>query len=90
MIRRRAEVFGRVQGVGFRYFCLEEAERRGLKGWVRNRPDGAVELEAEGGEAAVEEFLGTVRRGFPGARVERMETGEARVRSDEDGFQISH
>ena len=43
-----AIVRGRVQGVGFRYWVLEQARAQGLKGWVRNCPDGTVEVEAEG------------------------------------------
>jgi acylphosphatase len=45
-----AVVLGRVQGVGFRCWLLEEARRLGLTGWVRNQRDGGVEIEAEGDE----------------------------------------
>jgi acylphosphatase len=62
-------VRGRVQGVGFRYFVHQRAESLGLAGWVRNRPDGALELEAEGARAALEALLEAVRRGPGGARV---------------------
>ena len=63
-------VRGRVQGVGFRYFVLKRARERGLKGQVRNRPDGAVEAEAEGARAALESWLEQLRQGPTGARVE--------------------
>jgi acylphosphatase len=66
----RAE--GRVQGVGFRYSCLNEARRRGLQGWVRNTPEGAVEVWAEGPRKPLEGFLQWLRRGPPGARVDRF------------------
>jgi acylphosphatase len=89
MIRRRAVAVGRVQGVGFRYFCLEAAEKRGLRGWVRNRPDGAVELEAEGPDDAVAEFLQAVRRAFPGARVDRLDVSDVPA-TGEEGFDIRH
>ncbi len=66
--------FGRVQGVGFRFFVLDEAERLGLVGWVRNRPDGhSVELWAEGERAHLERLIERVRVGPPGAWVERVE-----------------
>jgi acylphosphatase len=63
------EVGGRVQGVGFRWFIREEARRLGLAGWVRNRPDGSVELAARGEAASVERFARSARAGPPGARV---------------------
>jgi acylphosphatase len=56
-IRVRAVVRGRVQGVWFRDSCRREAVRHGVSGWVRNRGDGAVELEAEGERAAVDALL---------------------------------
>jgi len=67
-------VYGRVQGVGFRFFVVDEAERLGLVGWVRNRPDGrSVELWAEGSRTALERLVERVRVGPPGAWVERVE-----------------
>ncbi|MCS7255300.1 MAG: acylphosphatase [Thermomicrobium sp.] len=66
--------YGRVQGVGFRFFVVDEAERLGLVGWVRNRPDGrSVELWAEGPRAALERLVERVRVGPPGAWVERVD-----------------
>lgn len=56
-------VHGRVQGVGFRYFVVREAQQLGLTGWVRNRPDGTVETEAVGDEATLERFVAAVRKG---------------------------
>lgn len=67
-------VYGRVQGVGFRFFVVDEAEQLGLVGWVRNRPDGrSVELWAEGPRSALERLQDRVRVGPPGAWVERVE-----------------
>lgn len=67
--RRRVEVTGFVQGVFFRETCRREAVRRGVTGWVRNRPDGAVEAVFEGPPAAVEEMVGWARRGPAQAQV---------------------
>jgi len=62
-----AIVEGRVQGVGFRAFTQRTAIIHGLKGWVRNRWDGSVELVAEGKYSDLEKFLITIKRGpFPG------------------------
>ena len=60
----RYRVFGRVQGVGFRYFALRQAELLGVTGFARNHPDGSVEVVAEGPEeslAALEEQLASRR-----------------------------
>ena len=67
--RLKAEIVGDVQGVGFRYFAQSHARRLGLEGYVRNRYDGAVEVEAEGGADALERFLDLLRRGPRMARV---------------------
>ncbi|MGH7730988.1 MAG: acylphosphatase [Candidatus Eiseniibacteriota bacterium] len=66
-------VRGRVQGVGFRYFVQRRADSMGIDGWVRNRPDGAVEMEAEGPKAELECLVGAVSRGPSGARVTAVE-----------------
>jgi acylphosphatase len=66
-------VTGRVQGVGFRWFVRERAHALGLSGWVKNRPDGSVELLVSGDLGASEQFLAAVRRGPPHARVDAIE-----------------
>ena len=69
MIARRAIVSGHVQGVGFRFFAERAARRAGVRGWVRNLPDGRVETVAEGEEAAVKRYLEEIRKGPLGGRV---------------------
>src|SRR5690242_14922749 len=66
---RHLRVYGRVQGVGFRAYCEDLAQARGLGGWVRNRRDGGVELLVYGPTAKVTEMIEACRRGPPGARV---------------------
>ena len=61
---------GRVQNIGFRAFVLQAADRLGLSGWVRNLPDGRVELEAEGEDQDVDALVALARRGPRMARVE--------------------
>ena len=66
---RRFLVTGRVQGVGFRFFVEAEARHEGLRGWVRNLPDGRVEAFAEGEADAVERLERKIRRGPSTSRV---------------------
>jgi len=63
---------GRVQGVGFRWFVRERARRLDLAGWVLNRPDGAVEVVAEGPSDAISALRAAVNDGPPGARVDSI------------------
>ncbi|HEX5092815.1 MAG TPA: acylphosphatase [Burkholderiales bacterium] len=62
-------ISGRVQGVGFREAMCVEAERLGVRGWVRNRADGSVEALVQGPDAAVKAMLAWADRGPPTARV---------------------
>ena len=71
-MRVRLVVSGRVQGVGFRWFVREAARQHRLAGWVRNRPDGSVELEASGDDGAFRQFVEEIREGPPGARVDEI------------------
>jgi acylphosphatase len=65
-------VSGRVQGVGFRYFALHRARDRGVSGWVKNRYDGKVEVEAEGARAPLELFLADIRKGPSSSHVSHV------------------
>jgi acylphosphatase len=53
---------GRVQGVGYRYYCMETARSLGLKGWVMNRNDGSVEMEVTGGQEIIKKFIEEITR----------------------------
>jgi acylphosphatase len=70
IVARRLVIFGRVQGVGFRWFAIERASLEGITGWVRNLPDGEVEVVAEGEAEAMERFERSVRQGPGHARVD--------------------
>jgi len=63
------QVRGRVQGVGFRWFVREAAHRLGLTGWVRNLPDGSVEVVAEGDDVSIASFRASLLEGPSGAAV---------------------
>jgi len=71
--RVRLLIEGRVQGVFFRASAVEQATRLGVKGWVRNRRDGSVELLAEGEDAAVGALVSWCHHGPPHARVDRVQ-----------------
>lgn len=68
----RVRMEGRVQGVWFRAWTVQEATRRGLAGWVRNRRDGAVEAVFAGAQTAVEDMIAACRRGPPAAEVTEL------------------
>ncbi len=61
-----------MQGVGFRWFVVDRARRLGLSGWVRNRPDGKVEIAASGNSPALAQLEAAVRAGPPGAHVQNV------------------
>jgi acylphosphatase len=74
-----AVIEGRVQAVGFRYWTAREAQALSLRGWVRNRRDGTVEVLFAGSETAVDAMLDACREGPPAARVAhvRVQPAEA-------------
>ncbi len=74
--RVRVRVWGRVQGVWFRAWTRQEAQALGLRGWVRNEPDGAVAAVIAGPEAAVAAMLAALRRGPEQARVAGVDVAE--------------
>jgi acylphosphatase len=68
-VRARIVVAGRVQGVGYRAFCVRVATQRRLSGGVKNLEDGRVELEVEGSRDLILALLGDLKTGPPAARV---------------------
>jgi len=83
----RYRVNGRVQGVGYRYFVLREAEALGIAGFARNLPDGSVEVVAEGADDALKRFEERLRQGPAFATVSGVERAESAPRGDA-GFHI--
>jgi acylphosphatase len=87
LLRRRVIVHGRVQGVFFRAATRARAQDLGVRGWVRNRPDGSVEAVFEGSTGAVEAMLLFAHHGPESARVESVEEYPEEPRG-ETGFRI--
>jgi acylphosphatase len=89
-IRVRLRVYGSVQGVYFRATMREVARYYGVKGWVRNVPDGSVEAVLEGPRKAVEEVVKWALRGPPAARVEKLVAKIEPYQGEFDDFEIRY
>jgi acylphosphatase len=81
---------GRVQGVFYRISARQEAARLGLSGWVRNCPDGAVELVAEGPRELCEALLRYCHEGPPAARVDEVDVLWGEPSGSHEGFSVRH
>ena len=86
-IARHLSISGKVQGVFFRAWTREQAERLGVNGWVRNCPDGHVEAHVEGDEAAVAQMIECLRQGPTSAKVEAIRIWDADT-FDFDDFEV--
>lgn len=88
MVSVYLRVGGRVQGVGFRWHVRRAALRHRVAGYVRNLPDGDVEVAAEGPGEAVEALVDAVRSGPSGSRVERLDRRELDAPRGYEGFEV--
>jgi acylphosphatase len=86
--RLHATVRGRVQGVSFRYFVIEQAESLDLCGWVRNLWDGSVEVTAEGTHQNLDTMLQALREGPPMATVSDVDFEWQPFTGEFNGFQV--
>lgn len=87
MKRAHFIVEGRVQGVCYRMYACEEAQRLGITGWVRNKSDGTVEIIAEGEEKALGDFLVWCRRGPSYARVTGVRHDYSEAKGEFEDFE---
>jgi len=87
-VRIHAFISGRVQGVGFRNFTQRWAKQYKLTGWVKNLPDGRVELVAEGDSKAIEQFEKKIHRGPRPARVTKVEIKREKPTGLSDRFEV--
>jgi acylphosphatase len=88
--RVRVIIEGRVQGVFFRYSACQQAEKLGVNGWVMNRPDGNVELVAEGAKEAIDALIGWCHHGPPGARVTNVKVIDEPYKGEFKYFDVRH
>ena len=84
-----ARVHGVVQGVGFRYAAVGRARALRLNGYVRNMPDGSVEVLAEGSAPALSQMLAWLRRGPSGARVTAVDHSYVAAGGTYRGFDVA-
>lgn len=87
-IQIRVKIRGRVQGVCFRAETKKEADRLGLKGWVRNQCDGSVEAVFEGAPASIAKMADWCRQGPSLSRVDQVQTETQKTVSDFTRFDI--
>lgn len=88
--RIRAVVGGRVQGVGFRYFVLSVARGLGLAGYVRNLPDGDVEVVAEGERDRLDALIARLNEGPPSSNVTEVHVERAGPPDEHIGFEVRY
>ncbi|MEQ8676142.1 MAG: acylphosphatase [Aggregatilineales bacterium] len=90
MQRLHAIISGRVQGVSFRYTTQQEAQKLGISGWVRNRPERTVEVTAEGERDKLDALLAFLYHGPPAAKVENVQATWSDGTGEFDDFQITY
>lgn len=90
MNARSIIVTGRVQGVGYRWFVQRQAKAIGLTGWVRNLPDGSVEVRAEGSRNALDSLELLLKDGPPGSHVSNLQSSSIWPSGRFTDFDISY
>ena len=86
---RMIRISGRVQGVFFRGWTVDQARELGVAGWVRNCPDGSVEARLSGDEGAVAQLIERMREGPSGARVDELNVADCEF-EDFERFEVRH
>ena len=90
MNRYFIQVYGRVQGVGFRYFAQYTATYLRLTGWVKNCDDGSVQIEAQGTEENTDNFLIKIKKGNQFVRVDDINYREIQLVDKEKSFRVKY
>ena len=89
-IRIHAFVSGLVQGISYRYYTKQFADKLGLKGWVKNLPDGRVEVIAEGNEKEINEMIKFLENGPEDAKILDLEIKKEEYKGEFKHFDIIH
>ncbi|MEF3279455.1 MAG: acylphosphatase [Elusimicrobiota bacterium] len=76
MDKVRIKIFGKVQGIGYRWFIFEVAKKKNLCGWVRNLTDGSVECCIKGCIDDINDFINEIKTGHPSAVIEKIEVSK--------------
>ena len=82
------KITGKVQGVGFRYYVLRQAQELGIRGWVSNKPNGDVEALAQGEKEGLDQFISKVKQGPSFSRVEDVSLNWLNEGEQYFGFEI--
>ena len=90
MLQFQIVVTGRVQGVGYRYYAQMKAVQNAITGWVKNRPDGAVEMLTTGTKENLDLFINDIRRGNPFSTVDQIEVNEVNNTETYTSFTIKY
>ncbi len=89
MIRaKHYRIRGDVQGVGYRYFARQAAQHHGIRGFVRNLPDGDVEVHAEGEEEALQLFKQDLLQGPRTGHVDQVKENDVPLSAEYSSFSI--
>lgn len=88
--RYKATLTGRVQGVGLRFFTMENANKLGITGWVKNMPDGTVDMELQGKDNVITELVNIIKKGNFIIKVETFTAEEIAVVEGEKAFIIKN
>jgi len=90
MNRYFIQVYGRAQGVGFRYFAQYTATYLKITGWVKNCDDGSVQIEAQGTEEDTDNFLIKIKKGNQFVRVDDINYREIKLVDKERSFRVKY
>ncbi|HYQ56050.1 MAG TPA: acylphosphatase [Draconibacterium sp.] len=90
MVQYEIRVNGRVQGVGFRYYVLQQAKLLHITGWVRNTVDGGVLVKAQGEEAAVKTLIDYLWVGPPLSLVKSIHKAELQLIETYSDFEVRY
>ncbi|RKX29300.1 MAG: acylphosphatase [Candidatus Zixiibacteriota bacterium] len=83
------KIEGFVQGVGYRYFCLNRARNLGLKGWVKNNPDSSVSVLAEGDRGAIESLIAELKAGPSSAVINNVTIKWLKISGQFSDFKVT-